>query len=167
MPSVYRISKYDQDRGIKDKKELPIILIFVAIFFLLGTGMVYWGWYIYSDVQSVRAKGIKTEGVILRYERCVNGPTDHNENMMVPIVQFRTQSGQSVVVEGSVDNTSILQDICQGGGRVEIIYDPQNPKHAYINTFAELWFGPLLLWIIGFGFIFVPPFTIWRYYKNR
>ena len=128
---------------IKDK-ELPVVIIFAVIFFVLGAGMIYWGWYIYSDVQSVRQKGIKTVGIILRYERRVHGPvSSHNQIMAVPVVKFQTESGQSVVVDGKVDNTSILQNLCQGGDSVEIIYDPQNPKHAYINTFAELWFAPL------------------------
>ncbi|HHH39447.1 MAG TPA: DUF3592 domain-containing protein [Sedimenticola sp.] len=150
---------------MKDK-ELPVVLFFAAVFFVAGAGLVYWGWYLYSDIQSVRNKGIKTVGVILRYERRVHGPaSSHNQIMAVPIVKFRTESGQSVIVEGNVDNTSILQNLCQGGDRVEIIYDPQNPQHAFINTFAELWFAPLLLWVIGVGFIIGPPFTIWRHYN--
>ena len=86
---------------------------------------------------------------------------------VVPIVQFQTDTGEEVVVEGTVDNTSILQNLCESGEQVEIIYDPLNPKNAVINTFAELWFGPLLTWAIGIGFIFVPPFTIWKHYKKQ
>jgi predicted membrane protein len=69
-------------------------------------------------------------------------------------------------VEGNVDDISTLKNICKSGENVEVIYDPDNPEHAVINTFAELWFAPLIMWLVGVGFVLGPPFTIWRYYKK-
>ncbi len=128
---------------------------------------VYFGTYFYYDIQSIRKGGVKTEGVVLRYERRGTRSANMKDMFVVPIVEFQTVTGQPVVVEGQVDNSTILQNLCESGEQVEVIYDPNNPEHAVINTLAELWFGPLLLWVIGAGFIFVPPFTIWRYFKSR
>ncbi len=153
----------------QDRKDMLVAIPAAALFIVIGIVLVYAGFYFYNDIQSVRKNGIKTEGVIVRYERRGNRTISERENGMfvVPIVQFQTATGQVVVVEGKVDNTSVLQNLCETGEQVEIIYDPQNPEHAVINTFAELWFVPLLAWFIGVAFIIVPPFTIWKYYREK
>ncbi len=148
-------------------RELFVAILFAIVFIVIGSGLLYWGTYIYNDINSIRENGIRVKGVILRYER--RGPsssTKVSDIITVPIVQFKTKSGESVIVEGNVDDISILKNICKSGEPIEVIYDPDNPEHAVINTFAELWFAPLLLWLIGAGFVLGPPFTIWRHYKK-
>ncbi len=155
-----------------NKKRYPNSDLLVGIstavlFIIIGVTLVYWGWYFYNDIQSIRKKGIKTVGAIIRYER--RGPSTTNnlsDIITVPIVQFQTRSGQSFIIEGTVDDSTILQNIHKSGGELEIIYDSKTPKHAVINRFAELWFAPIMLWTIGVGFISVPPFTLWRHYKS-
>ena len=154
-----------QSRG--GNNAVIIASLFAGIFIVAGMVSVYFGTYFYTDIQSIRKGGVKTEGVILRYERRGTRSANMKDMFVVPIVQFQTVAGQLIVVEGKVDNSTILQNLCESGEQVEIIYDPNNPEHAVINTFAELWFLPLLLWIIGAGFISVPPFTIWRHCKGR
>jgi len=154
-----------QSRGCNN--EVIIASLFAGIFIVAGMVSVYFGTYFYNDIQSIRKGGVKTEGVILRYERRGTRSANMKDMFVVPIVQFQTVTGQPIVVEGKVDNSTILQNLCESGEQVEVIYDPNNPEHAVINTFAELWFGPLLLWVVGAGFIFIPPFTIWRYFKGR
>jgi hypothetical protein len=143
-------------------KDMLVAIPASIIFIIAGIAMIYWGCYMYENIHSLREEGVRTTGTILRYRR-IEGPKP-NEWMSVPIVEFKTNAGKTVVFEGTVD--SILQNICNSGEVVEIIYDPNNPEHAVINTFAELWFAPLLSWVIGVGFIFGPPFTIWRHYKG-
>ena len=152
----------------RHNKELLIVIPAAILFMAVGMCLIYWGFYLYNNIHSLRNTGVKTEGVILRYERRGPGITTNLKDIItVPIVQFQTKSGQSIIVEGKVDNVSILQNLCESGERVEIIYNPDKPEHAVINAFAELWFAPLLLWAVGTGFIFVPPFTIWRHYKGK
>ncbi len=151
----------------RNNRELLIAISSAALFMLIGVAIVYAGIYVYNDIQSVRKNGTKTEGVILRYERRGTETINMKNMFVVPIIRFQTQKGKTVIAEGKADNTSVLQNICASGKRVEVIYDPLNPNNAVINTFAELWFVPLLAWIIGAGFILVPPFTIWRYYNGR
>jgi hypothetical protein len=148
-------------------RELFIVIPLAMVFVIIGIGLLYWGTYIYNDINSIRERGIKVKGLILRYER--RGPgssTKVSDIITVPIVQFKTKSGESVIVEGNVDDIAILKNICKSGGNIEVIYDPDKPEHAVINTFAELWFAPLIMWIVGSGFVLGPPFTIWRHYRR-
>jgi len=138
-----------------------------ALFVIIGIVLVYVGFYFNNKVERIRENGVRTEATIIRYERRGTTTTQMKDMFVVPIVKFHTVPGEEIVAEGTVDNTSILQNLCKSGEQVEVIYDPQNPNNAVINTFAEIWFVPLLVWAIGIGFIFVPPFTIWKHYKEQ
>lgn len=109
-----------------------------TLFVIIGIVLVYVGFYFYNKVEKIRENGVKTKGTIIRYERRGATTAEIKDMFVVPIVQFQTDTGEEVVVEGTVDNTSILQNLCESGEQVEIIYDPLNPKNAVINTFAEL-----------------------------
>ena len=150
-----------------NNKDLIVGISAAVLFVVVGIVPLYVGFYFYNKVEKIREDGVKTEGTIIRYERRGTRTPKMKDMYIVPIVKFQTATGQEIMVEGKVDNTSILQNLCESGDQVEIIYDPQNPKHAVINTFAELWFVPLLTWVIGIGFILVPPFTIWKHYKEQ
>jgi len=153
--------------NIRIEREFLIAISAAILFACLGAAAVYFGFYFYNDINSLRKVGIVTEGVILRYEKRKPQDKSRKDDLYVPVVQFDTEEGKTIVVEGKVEKNKVLQNICESGERVEVIYDPNNPEHAVINTFAELWFAPLLLWVIGAGFIIVPPFTIWKYYRGK
>jgi len=156
-----------QDASDRNNNDLTFGISAAVLFVIIGVVLVCVGLYFYNKVEKIRENGVKTEGTIIRYEQRGTMTLNMKDMYIVPIVKFQTAVGQEIVVEGKVDNTSILQNLCESGDQVEIIYDPQNPNHAVINTFAELWFVPLLTWVIGIGFIFVPPFTIWKHYKEQ
>ena len=149
-----------------ERREMLIVFPLAAIFVLAGMGLIYVGTYFYRQVADIRSTGLKTRGTVIRYEW--RGPSSRlKDSFLVPIVRFTTNTGRVVVTEGKVDNVTIQKNLCSAGETVEVIYDPQNPEKAVLNTFAELWFAPLLAWIIGIGFVLGPPFTIWRHYRSR
>ena len=146
-------------------KEYLIASIFSLVFVIMGIVMVYFAFKIYNNIHELRKYGIKTYGTIIRYER--RRGTKTNDYSIVPIVKFKTVStDEEFIIEGHMDNRKLFQNICKAGDEVEIIYDANNPNKAVINTFAELWFMPILLWIIGFSFIFFPPYTVYKEYKK-
>ncbi len=149
----------------KEKKELYISSFFMVIFIILGLIAVHFGFKIHNKIKTLRKYGIKTHGTIIRYER--HRGNKPNETFVLPVVLFYTNSGEKIIFEGHINNSSFLKNICKTGEEVEVIYNPNAPKDAMINSFAEIWFFPLLLWVIGFGFIVVPPFTIWKYYREK
>ena len=154
---------------MNEKNEWIVVIPLVLVFMALGAAMVYFGYYVYRDTQTIRSKGVQTTGTVLRFRRIkpLRAGEGETGSMAVPIVQFRTQDGRTIVTEGHTDSSSLFQNMCSSGKKVEIIYYPTNPHHALINTFAEIWFGPLMLWVIGLGFIFVPPFTMYRHYSRQ
>ncbi len=149
----------------KDKEDLIVSSIFALLFIILGFVMIFFGTKIHNKIKFLRKYGIRTHGIILRYER--RKGTKINDYFMVPIIRFKTNSDEEITFEGKIDNTKFLSNICKSGKEVEVIYNPNNPNDAIVNSFASIWFFPLLLWIIGFGFIFFPPFTVWKYFHEK
>lgn len=149
------------------RRELLIGVSAAVVFFAIGAVLVYVGFHFYGKAQALRERGAVAEGVILRYEK--RGPDTRNirDKLWVPIVMFRTEDGREFIVEGRVDDSSFLKDLRGAGEKVEVIYEPGNPENALINTFAELWFIPFITWIVGFGFMLIPPFTIRKHLREQ
>jgi len=158
-----------QTGGIMKKlnQEMIVGISAAVVFALIGCVMLYFGTYFYNKNNALRSTGVVTTGSVLRFAIHRTSSTDEDKNtLVVPVVRFRTADGKEITFEGSMDNRGKLTQQYDAGQSVEVVYDPKHPANAKINTFAEFWFAPLLLWIIGAAFIFFPPFTIWKYYRG-
>jgi hypothetical protein len=67
-----------------------------------------------------------------------------------PVVEFKTQTGEVFRFEGK---TSGPENEYKIGEQVEILYDPQDPQGAMINSWKELWFPSIAMMIIGGGML--------------
>jgi len=65
-----------------------------------------------------------------------------------PVIEFKTQTGEVFRFEGK---TSGPENEYKIGEQVEILYEPQDPQGAMINSWKELWFPSIALMIIGGG----------------
>ncbi|NOY69315.1 MAG: DUF3592 domain-containing protein [Deltaproteobacteria bacterium] len=136
-----------------------------VVFVVIGCVLCYFGIYLYNKNNALRATGIVTKGAVLRLETHRTSSTG-NEKIIVPVIGFTTKAGKTITFNGSMNNKSLLTKSYKPGENVEVVYDPHDPSNAKVNAFAEFWFAPLLLLFIGAAFIFFPPFTIWKYWKE-
>ena len=67
-----------------------------------------------------------------------------------PVIEFKTQTGEVFRFEGK---TSGPENEYKIGEQVEILYDPQDPQGAMINSWKELWFPSIAMMIIGGGML--------------
>ncbi|MGA7305587.1 MAG: DUF3592 domain-containing protein [Rhodothermales bacterium] len=147
--------------------ELAIGIGSAAVFALIGTAVIAVGTSIYQQHSALKAGGLTTTGDIVRFERIgKQGGAEIQGTILVPVVRFVTASGQEVTFLGSTDTNPPWADR-RAGGKITVIYDPLNPENARIDTFAEIWFAPLLLWAIGVAAILIPSLTIWRYVRTK
>ncbi|GAB1543201.1 hypothetical protein NUACC21_58750 [Scytonema sp. NUACC21] len=63
-----------------------------------------------------------------------------------PLVKFITRSGETIVFESKVGNTSPKYT---KGEQVEVLYNPQKPNAAMINTWVNLWFSSVAFSCMG------------------
>jgi hypothetical protein len=104
---------------------------------LLFTGFCLWGVYMmYASVQ-LQSKGVVTEGIVVE----MDASTTDGSTTYAPIIEFQV-NGQTYSFKGGISSNPPQYSV---GDRVEVRYDPDNPKTAQINKSSERWLVPLIL----------------------
>jgi hypothetical protein len=150
---------------MSDRSEYRIALAAAIVFMLLGLVSMTVGWRLFRAHRALLDEGLEATGTIVGFERTGDGREDRPaESFLVPLVRFETSAGQEIEFLGTVAERFWTDH--RVGNSVEVVYDPTNPHAARINEYAEIWFAPAMLLIIGLGAAAIPPFTIWRHYRS-
>ncbi len=80
-----------------------------------------------------------------------------------PVVRFVTPQGQATIV-GEVASSPPPHAV---GDAVRVIYNPDRPSEALIDTFMERWFLPLMLGFLGSGTLGAGGIVLWRAGRAR
>jgi hypothetical protein len=146
---------------MKNKKEEKVIGRFIAkgIFILVGLGMLVGSFFIYRHTSSFLKVAKKSQGVVIKLvpKRGSKGSTTYS-----PMIKFKTQKGDEFSFVG---NTSSNPPSYHRGDKVDIFYNPQNPKNAKISSFVSLWLLPLILF--GMGSVFTLIGIFGRFVSSR
>jgi hypothetical protein len=120
------------DLGVLYCAAVPILLISAGMF-------------LSSILFSLRAQ--KTTGTVVGYRtsRSAKGGGGQAE-----IVDFIGPDGKTIQFTEKVYRTRIIQ---REGHTVNVLYDPNNPSRARINSFATLYLIPVILAMVGIGLI--------------
>ncbi|KAF3888029.1 MULTISPECIES: DUF3592 domain-containing protein [Nostocales] len=87
-------------------------------------------------------KAISTQGTVINNLH----DSTKSSNSYYPLVKFTARTGETVVFESKVGSSSPKYT---KGDRVEILYQPQKPNAAMINTWIHLWFFPIIFSTTG------------------
>ena len=92
-------------------------------------------------------------GRIIDYE---SGSTDGET--AAPIIEFQTPDGRTLTFKGIFSNETVF-DMLYGvflkyvlkrdTSLVRVLYDPNDPQKARVNSFGNIYFLPVLLFIVG------------------
>src|SRR5689334_2786606 len=112
-----------------------LLLIFSILFIIMGINLA-------RKAKRLRRVGKRAVATVVRnrYSTDDEGSAQHT-----PIVEFRTEKQELITIELNYGNTAEPKDI---GDRIEIIYDPNNPRDVTMNSFVHV-MSPWLLIIIG------------------
>lgn len=102
---------------------------------LFGVG---WGWQHYQ----FQHHGVRAEGRVVALV--------DTDSSTYPQVEFTTNRGEAQRFRGGIGSSPPDYAV---GDKVEVIYDPAQPREAIIASFGELWLAPLALG--GFGLVFL------------
>ena len=130
-----------------------VIVLFGALCFIIPA--IIWGLFILA----FRMRSREAIGTIIDYDI---GHSEHGE-VSAPIVEFQLPDGTKITfTEPTHSNETILDVVSdlfskfalkKDLNKVKVIYDPNNPQKARVNTFGNLYFMPALLFLIGAGII--------------
>lgn len=128
-----------------------IVGFMILVFFFGGIGVIYLG--VQMLAHRIRRKPFMrtAEGTILKFEQRVmrssSGNRMHSTTVHFPVIQYSTDSGHLVTFR-SESGRSANAAIYTTGQKVQVIYDPESPEDAHINTRSALYFTPVTM-IIG------------------
>lgn len=122
---------------------------YFAVFCLIVPSL-FWGLFLL--INNLRLK--RAVGVIVDHD-VSQGDTD---TMTAEIVEFETPDGKKHTIKGIYSNETFIETILDAvlrrvqkkdENQVVVLYDPRFPEKARINNFKNLYFLPLLLFVIG------------------
>jgi hypothetical protein len=123
-----------------------LVAIVLTAFAVIGSTCLVGGAYLARDSFALLATAVRAEGRVaeLEYQRSSDGGGTYK-----PVVRFRPEGAEEIEFRGTVGSNP---PSFRKGEAVEVLYDPQAPERARINSFGQLWFVPVLLGVFGLVF---------------
>ncbi len=148
----------------KHRKEMKIVGALTALFCLIGIVLVVLGFRDYAKTRSFVSVAASTSGEVTGFEKWEpEVSTSERDSILYAVVVFETGEGREVRFQGpSQDGLAKYEE----GDKVDVLYDPENPEDARIDSFLGLWFGATMFWVIGGGAIVIPLFTLYQGWKG-
>jgi Protein of unknown function (DUF3592) len=87
-------------------------------------------------------RGRSTVGVVRSFVRVESGESDVPP-ASYPVIQFHTPDGKAHDFQSNLGSSQGI------GQQVEVLYDPEAPSRARVNSFRALWLGPALSGGVG------------------
>jgi hypothetical protein len=128
------------------KKIMPILA------FVLATPMTFYGAVKTFQTVIFVSQAKQAQGIVVGWQdRSIKSGNLGDQSSRYPRIQFQTENSRPIEFISKVG--------FQGGGyrlkqSISILYNPNNPNDAYINSFSSLWlFSAGFLGIGLFGFL--------------
>jgi hypothetical protein len=124
--------------------------VFGFIFAGIGSIFLIVGIIITLNTRSFVAKSVTTQGTVIDLIRRTSGSS--RSSVYYPMIQFTTSSGDRIIFEA---NSGSSQPAFKKDQQVEVLYNPQQPNSAVINSWAELWLLPVICTAMGSLFVLI------------
>jgi len=140
--------------------------LFYGIFTAIGLGLLIGGVFAFQHTRRFLATAISVPGVVTEnvwQERRSSNNSIHGD--FYPRIRFRTADGQEI---SFITNSGSNPPSYHVNEQVTILYDPQQPYHAYIQSFVDLWLLPTILCGLGIFFCsFGVVAAVWKVLSAR
>ncbi|WP_076798292.1 DUF3592 domain-containing protein [Chloroflexus islandicus] len=110
------------------------IIIGLPMMFIAGMFFLSFGWNIRADLERQMAAMIPAQGVVVEVVSRTVNTNSGNRTFSYPVVEYRTATGELIRFESTLGGNP---PAFQTGDRVEVLYDPQTPQSALVNTWEH------------------------------
>ncbi len=124
-----------------------VIIIFSLLCFISPAFV----WALFLVISRLRSN--TAVGTIIDH---VSGSTDGD--VSAPVIEFQVPDGRKFTFTGTYSNTTIPDLLYEtflkyifkkDPAQVKVLYDPANPQKARVNSFGNIYFMPVILFVIG------------------
>lgn len=126
--------------------------IFTRISFLVAVLLFLTSFYLSYTQYTFLQKATRTEGSIIDYvEYCSGNDLDNCDSS--PKIEFVTKTGEKIVFVNRLSSKTSVDSIVRHENNlnsvISVLYDPQNPQEARIDSFMNKWFLPIFSFTMG------------------
>jgi len=115
------------------------------VFTVIGAGMLFGAYALYSSTSSFVDRAVETEGVVV--DLILSRSSD--SRAYYPVVVFQDSNGREVEFQS---NSGSNPASYSRGERISVLYETSAPESARINGFFSLWGGAII--VGGLGLVF-------------
>jgi uncharacterized membrane protein YqjE len=145
---------------------MKTLRLFFAIFTIVGLGLLIGGIFAIQHTRRFLATAVSAPGEVKEIVWQESQSSNNSRGgSFYPRISFRTADGQEISFITSTGSTPPAYRVNEP---VTILYDPQQPYHAYIRSFTDLWLLPTILCPMGLIFCsFGVVAAIWKVKNAR
>lgn len=135
-------------------RNLKMTRVIAPLFLAIGLGAWSLSAYLYTDARELVTQGEHARGTVTSFTR--------SGSVYFPTVAFKTAVGTEFEFTGKTGTSSSR---FVKGQQIDVVYRPEDPQDAKINTFLDLWAPALFVTIFGtiFSVIgFVSVVVLWK-----
>lgn len=118
--------------------------VFGSIFGGIGSIFAITGIIVAVNTRSFVVTSVKAPGTVTSFIR--------SSKVHYPVVKFTPSSGDPITFES---NSGSNPPAFKQGQQVEVLYNPQQPSSAMINSWGELWLLPIIFTAMGSLFLLI------------
>ena len=144
------------------RKQLIIAGALALLFCIGGVALVTLGFFKYAESRAFVTGAKEARGEVIEFETYDAPGISTWDDIHYAMIAYRTEDGRDIRFKGpSKDGLVRLNQ----GDVVHVLYDPNAPQSARVDSFMGLWFATTMLWAVGGGAITIPLLTLWEAWK--
>lgn len=125
-------------------------------FMALGAGVMAIGLVLLYQTNQFKNNAKVVQGSVVDLVEKVSHSEEGTSVVYAPRIAFRTAEGEET---GFVSDTGSNPPAFHPGDTVEVMYQPGHAEEARINTFWQLYLGPVICLGIGSAFLIITAFV--------
>lgn len=115
----------------------------------IGVALVVAAALVFYSNRRFQRQAVRTAGTVVRLEESITDET----TLYRTVAQFQDTTGKTHEVCATAGSNPAAHRV---GQPVTVLYPPNAPGEARIDSGADGWFGVLVLLMLGIGFLLVP-----------
>ncbi|MEK6256175.1 MAG: DUF3592 domain-containing protein [Chloroflexota bacterium] len=117
------------------------------IIFIIGGAMAYFGWNMRLKDQAYVDAAESADGTVVQVDSVQKSDGDI---LYHPVIEFTTVGGEDIEYRVSSGSNPPAFKV---GEQVEVLYNPDFPADAHVNSFLDLWLFSTILLVFGGFFL--------------